>query len=65
MCDPEAETDNTFPICDAECKVYHSACGLDGSICSYKFFEFMDAESPSCEFAPEHVEEGDGEEEEE
>lgn len=62
MCDPE--TGKSEPICPAECKVFHSACGLDGSYCNYKFFEYMDANSPSCEFAPEHEEGEEGGDEE-
>ena len=38
-------------------------CGLAAGICTPKFFEFMEEESLSCEFAPEvQVEEEEEEE---
>jgi hypothetical protein len=48
----DSETGETFPSCPDECAYFHNECGLDSSTCNAKFYEFMDADSPSCEFAP-------------
>ena len=50
-CDPI--TGQSYPSCPDECTNFNTECGMDTSQCNYKFYEYMDKNSPSCEFSPE------------
>jgi hypothetical protein len=50
LCEPD--TGLTHKVCSKECIIFNDECGMPNSKCSSKFFEFMDDESKSCEFAP-------------
>ena len=52
LCD--LETGKSEKVCPNECLAFHNNCGLPGAnMCSSRFFENIEEESPSCEFAPE------------
>ena len=49
------ETGDIYKTCTQECQNFKIECGMSPKFCTAKFFDFLDEETPSCEFAPEIV----------